>query len=419
MASVLIFGGWTVYRDRSRYAPAVSDRAEALFYAGQEAMGTMRAPTPQPTENPMNVVNRADANWAGGRVEDAIIDYEIAVTALPNDVETHYRLAMSLIIEGRYEQALIAAEQAITADPYSPNAWSVKALAQVRTGDAGGAIASAQHALSFDPNHAAAYAFLTEAYLDLELVERAQAAANQAIETDPNSADAYIARAQIQQLVNFDLEAAVADYQTAYEIANHRVDAAVTGANLAAFTGDTDGAIAILNEVKDANPDNATVLGTLGVIYNRDVGDPNLAADTLARCVDVAPTSANCHFEYGRVLLRLEQYNQASEVLEVALELTMQTESPDPRYHYWAGEAQIYLGNCPVALQHLEAGYTIADENGQDQIASDLQGSIQECSAFDAAPVAPTATPAATLQPQNNVGDTLEPNALPTVAPNA
>lgn len=419
LAGLLIFGGWLVYRDRARYAPVVSDGAEALFYAGQEMVNTMQAPTPLPTENPVNVVNRADANWLGGRVEDAIDDYTIAVTALPNDVVTHYRFAMSLIIEGEYNKALTAAENAITADPYSPDAWAVKALAQVRTGDAGGAIASAQHALSFDPNHAAAYAFLTEAYLDLELIERAEEAAARAVELNPDSAEAYIARAQVQQLVNFDLESAVADYQTAYQIANHRVDAAVTGANLAAFTGDTDGAIAILNEVKDANPDNPTVLGTLGIIYNRDVGDPNQAADTLARCVDVAPGNSTCHFEYGRVLLRLEQYNQAAVMLERALDLTMAGDDPDPRYHYWAGEAQIYLGNCPTALTYLEQGYTIADENGQDQIASDLQGSIQECSAFDVVPIAPTATPTSTLQPQNNVGDTIEPDAQPTAAPNA
>ncbi len=421
LALVFIFGGWYVYRERSTLAPIVSTRAEALYYDGSELVSTLTAPTPLPTENPLNLVSRADANWSGGRVEDAMVDYTQAVESLPNDVVTHYRYTMALIIEGRYVEAVEAAEDAITADPYSSEAWSVRALAQVRAGDPGSALASGQHALQLNPENASAYAFLTEAYLDLNQIERAREAAQQAIDLNPNSADAYYARAQVTWLADGDLETAAADFQTVYEIAPYYVDAAVNAAVLKATVGNAEEAVAILNAAKDANPDNPTILVWLGIIYNREYGDPNQAADVLARCVEVNETSDGCHFWYGRVLLSLEQYNEAATVLDRAVQLTNELGTPDPRYHYWAGEAQIYLGNCPAALGYLQEGYDIALANDQPDYASDLQGSIRECSAFDST-FSPTATPAV-IQPggaQTGTQNTPEPQQEPvaTVSPN-
>ena len=101
---------------------------EEAVYRGGDMVSTMTAPTPLPTENPINAINRADANWLGGRVEDAINDYSEAVSGVPNDVTTHYRYTLGLIIDGRYEDALNAAEDAITADPYSADAWAIQAL---------------------------------------------------------------------------------------------------------------------------------------------------------------------------------------------------------------------------------------------------------------------------------------------------
>lgn len=389
IACVFIAGGWWVYRQRATLAPMVSIQAEALYHRGNAVVSTAMAPTPLPTENPANVVNRADANWLGGRVKDALTDYAVAVELLPNDVVTHYRYALALIIEGRYEDALLAAENAITADPYSSDAWAVKALAQVRNDDPNGAIASGQHALTLNENNATAYAFLAEAYLDLNQLERARETVATAFEINPDSAEAHYARARIRWLADFDLDAASDDFRTAYQIAPYYIDAAVDAASLQAIEGDPEGAIEILNEVKDANPDNVNVLYSLGRIYDRDYGDPNQAADALARCVEVDESSEACHFWYGRVLIRLEQYTQAADVLDQAVQLTMQSAAPDPRYHYWAGEAQIYLGNCPTALNYLRPGYDIAIAADDTDTANALQGSIRQCS-FGADVPAPT-----------------------------
>lgn len=419
LAGVFIVGGWWVYRHRETLAPVVSSRAEQAYYQGNAMVSTMTAPTPLPTENPSNVVNRADANWAGGRVEDALADYAVAVELLPNDVVTHYRYTLALIIDGRYGEALTAAENTITADPYSSDAWAVKALAQVRNDDPNGAVASGQHALQLNENNAAAYAFLAEAYLDLNQLERARQAVETALEINPDSPQVYYARAQIKWLVDYDLDGASDDFRTAYQMAPYYIDAAVDAASLQAIEGDPEGAVELLNEVKDANPDNVNVLYSLGRIYDRDYGDPNQAADALARCVEVDENSAACHFWYGRVLIRLEQYAQAANVLDRAVQLIMQSDTPDPRYHYWAGEAQIYLGNCPAALNYLRPGYDLAVAQDETDTADALQGSIRQCSfgAGGADTTAPTPTVPA---PAENVEDTgAAPQNAPTISPNA
>jgi hypothetical protein len=97
----------------------------------------------------------------------------------------------------------------------------------------------------------------------------------------------------------------------------------------------------------------------------------------------------------------------------------MQSDTPDPRYHYWAGEAQIYLGNCPAALNYLRPGYDLAVAQDETDTADALQGSIRQCSfgAGGADATAPTPTVPA---PAENVEDTgAAPQNAPTISPNA
>lgn len=399
LAPVLIFGGWWLYDHQEAVLPVVNEGVGLAVAQGESVFATLTAPTPLPTENPVNLLNRADANWLSGRVEDAIAEYEQAVAVVPNDVTTHYNLTLAYIVEGRPADALAMAEMAVTADPFSSDAWAVRSLALVRNGDPGGALASGLQALQLNPDNPKAHAFLTETYLVLERFEQAEASAARALELDPDSAEAYYARAQVNRDYRFDREAARADYATAYELAPYLTDAAVEMAWVDAALLDYDSAINILNQVKDDNPDNISALYALGFMYWAGLGDPNQAADELARCVSVAPDSENCQYYYGRVLIALEQYDDAAERLVRAVELTMENPTPNPRFHYWAGEVQIYLGNCASALNYLRPGYDLAVEQDNTELITALDTSIRECSAFGANPGAAPVTPTPNFEP--------------------
>ncbi len=399
LTPAIIFGGWWLYDNQEVVLPVVSQGVEQAMSQGGNMVATITAPTPLPTENPVNLINRADANWFSGRVEDAINEYEDAIPIVPNDVMSHYNLTLAYIVEGRYDRALEMAEMAVTADPFSSDAWAIRSLALVRSGDPGGALASGLQALQLDPDNPRAHAFLTETYIALERFERAEASASRAIELDPDSAEAYYARAQVNRDYLFDREAARADYATAYDLAPYLTDAAVEMAWVDAALDDYDSAINTLNRVKDANPDNISALYALGFMYWSGLGDPNQAADELARCVSVAPDSENCQYYYGRVLIALEQYEDAAQRLVRSVELTMDSPSPNPRLHYWAGEAQIYLGNCANALNYLRPGYDLAVEQDNTELMNALDTSIRECSAFGNNPGAATATPTPNFEP--------------------
>lgn len=394
----LIWGGWWVYQQREQFTPMVSETVDGLYQNSSSMVATLTAPTPMPTENPANILNRAEASWFAGRVEDALVEYERATSLVPNDVLTHYNLAMGLIVEGQDAQALEAAEAAVTANPYSADAWAIRALAQTRNGNHGGALASARQALLLNPNNARAHAFLTEAYLALQQFERARESANRALEIDPNLAEGYYARALVRQQVDFDREAAREDFVTAYDLAPYLTDAAVDLAYidyalyLNGAIPNLDSALVTLNSVKDANPNNTTALYALGFVYFAGLGDPNSAADNLARCVNVAPDNAECQYYYGRVLISLEQYQNAADRLVQAVQLSTAAGNPNPRYNYWAGEALIYLGNCSQALVYLQPGFQLARDRNDSDLATSLQTSIRECGGFEGVPASPTET---------------------------
>ena len=395
----LIYGGWRIYQARAVFAPQVSQLLENTFYEGQGLMATITAPAP--TQDPLLIINRADADWLNGRVEDALVTYAEAIPNAPNNAPIYYRYTYGLILEGRTTDALESAEHTVTADPFLAEAWAVRALAQVRAGNAGGAVASGQHALNLQADNVLAYAFLTEAYIALEQFERASQAADRAVELDPDSGEAYYARAQVRQSVDFDRDSARADFMTAYSIAPYLTDAAVQVAYIDWSNGDYETGIGLLNEVRDANPENTSVLYALGFIRNAGLGQPSEAASVLAECVRIDPRNTSCHYYYGRVLLRLEQYSEAAQMLTRSVELAATDGTVSvtnrARYHYWAGEAQIYLGNCPQALAYLRPGYDLASTQGQDaDLTNALAGSIQECTVFDLPTPTPTPDPNAT-----------------------
>lgn len=390
LTPIIIVGGWFIYQNREALSPLVIDRVEVAYNNSQEQIATMMAPTPLPTENPTGRIERAHQNWAAGRVEDAMGDYETAVELAPNDLTTHYNMTMGLIMEGLYSEALEAAENTITASPFSSDAWAIRAFAQIRSGNPGGGIASGLHALELNPENPRALAFLTEAYLDTSQPERARETAEQAVLLDPNNAEAYYARGQVARLVDFDFEAARSDFETAYSLAPYLTDAAVDTAYLDWNQQNYQQGVDILTTLIESNPRNTNALYAMGFIYNSGLGNPERASDYLTRCIEVDNESTDCHYYLGQVTLRLQDFADAADHFARAVELSQQTNTESPTYYYWAGQGQIFLGNCPTALTFLRPGVELAREQGRADLVSDFQVSLRECQAYDTAPSQPS-----------------------------
>jgi len=395
--------GWRVWLERETLAPLVGGYAEVALSQAGEQVSTLTAPTPLPTADPYTSLAVAHRHWDNGRVEQAIELYESLLLAVPNDPLPHYNYTRALIVEGRYDEALIAAENTVTASPFNSDAWAVRAEAHLAVEDSGGAIASALNALALYPDNVYAVALLAQAYLALELTEKARETAERAIALDPNSSEAWYIRGQVRRLVDFDLEGAEEDLRNAYDLAPNRLDIAIELAYLYWSNQEYDTAIALLTEILDNNPNNTQALYALGFVYNTGLGAPQIASDPLQKCITVDDQNIDCHYYYGRVLLRLEQPADAVEVLTRAVELGTQFAKPNPRHYYWAAEAYIILGNCPLAMTYLEPGYELAQQQEDTELTSALSDSVRQCSGFG--DLAPTSTPEATPAIEGETND--------------
>lgn len=380
LALLVIGFGVGIYQNRTMFTPIVSEAVNSMVDTMEESVATITAPTPTPTPDPTNQIAQADTFWSQGAVEQAVRLYQEIIDSVPNDVTIYFRVAQGLIIGGQVEEALDYAEQAVTANPFSSDAWAIRAWALDWNDRPGEAISSALHALELNPQNARAMAYLSEAYFSAGQTQRALSTAEDALELDPDSPEAYRARGLATWYGLFDIETALVDFRTGYDIARD-----TSPANMVFLANDISDieysrqnyteAIDILEGVLEVNPQNTQALFRMGRIYNSGLGDPSQAAGYLARCIDFNPESIGCHYLLGRTQETLENTTAAAESFERAIELG----STFARHYYWAGWTQIQLGNCNRAMTFLDAGYELAIEEGNSQLVSDFDTVIQIC----------------------------------------
>ena len=409
LTPIVIVVGVQLYKRRAEFAPPLQQAITSVIESVQSGVSTVVAPTATATENPTAKLNSAENDWREGRIEAAVTSYSVIVSALPNDVTVHNRLAFGLMMEGRDQEALAASESAVTANPFSSDAWAFRALALDRNDRAGDAIASALRALELDGNNARAMAFLAQAYYTNGDFDLAKSTSDRAIQVDAGSYEVLNVRGVIAQSVEFDRDAAKKYYQQAYDIAPKIPYLAVDLANilytLGVSSGDAatlnknmDDAISILSDVIEVNPKNGLALFALGTLYFRGQGNFSQAAEMLNRCVDANPDSINCNAYLGRVQSSLDDNESAIRHLQKAIDLGSQF----PYYFFWLGRSQKSLGLCTQALPNLRQGRELAVKDDIGDVVSAADDLIRECEAatgiISATPV-PDATAGAPKSP--------------------
>ncbi len=395
LTPVVVIGGLYLYNNREQYIPKVQDAMVGIVDQAQMQIATAVAPTPLPTEDPVARLVTADAAWERGALEEAVSAYQEILPSVPNRVDVYYRLTMGLINSGRLTEALNAAESTVTANPYDPNAWAIRAMTLDWNGRYGEAVGSALRAIELAGDNnadatARAQAFLAEAYYDLGQYDRALSTVNRALEANPDSYEAYRNRANIVQNTQFDFTAALEDLRTAHDLAPQMPYITIDLAILESREGNTDQGIALLTDVVDLNPKNSRALYWLGWQYLNVVGEPTQAMDYLTRCVESTPDNISCYYILGRAQVRAEQYAAAADSFQRTLDLG----SNDPYHIWWAGHAQVLLGNCPAASPFFQRGYPLALLSDDQVIIDSYKDQMQTCGM-----IAAEATQEATQEP--------------------
>jgi tetratricopeptide (TPR) repeat protein len=392
LTPIVVVLGVTIYNNRATLGPPVHQAIYNALDNAQQSLATAAAPPPVPTQDPANQLARANTDWRDGRIEAAIDTYEGVLDAAPNNLEIRYRLALGRVMEGDLEGALEAAESAITADPFASDGFGIRSMVLDWSDRYGEAVASALRAIELNDQSARAYAFLAMAYKDMGQTDLAQQMVDKALEIDPNSFEALNARGWIAWTVEFDSESARDYFSQAFDAAPNLSYLAIDLSRViyGLSPDQPEEAIGYLNDVIDQNPQNTRALFELGRIYYSGLGDPNQALDYLVRCAEINPKSTVCQGLLGRVYMALDQYTEAADVLQKAVDLG----STNPRHYLWAGRTQIALGNCPSAVPLLQKSITLAEQVGDTEAVSASQDNLSECSVVvPGVEVTPEATP--------------------------
>jgi tetratricopeptide (TPR) repeat protein len=397
LTPVVVFAGIQIYHRRDELGPPVHQTIYNWVNSAQSGIATARAPTPLPTENPSSKLALAERGWREGRIEAAVDNYQAVLAATPNDVQVHYAVTFGLLMSGRYQQALEVAEETVTADPFSADAWAVRAMALDRMDRYGEAIASALRALDLDPNHARALAFMAEAYLDNQDFELARSTIERALEIAPESFEALRVRGLVAQYIDFDRITAKDYYQQAYDRAPNLPYLAIDLANVLAFSQQNyDDAIAIVGDIVELNPNNSLALFALGNYYNYGPGNFTLASETLTRCVEANPDSISCNGLLGRVQMSLNNYPNAIQYLQRAIDLG----SANSYHYFWMGRAQKAQGQCGSAIPFLQKSLSMAQEQFVSDVIVASEDLLRECQAPVGGEIA--STPEATAETESS-----------------
>lgn len=350
--------------------------------AGQEAreMGGRledRIPVqPTPTPDVTDALVEANAAYQTGDFPRAIERYYQVLDGAPNDLESHYRLALLLTItsdlganEAQLEAADLVADRAINAAPESPDGWAIKAMVQVWSDNYGAAIAYAQRALEIDPNYVQANAILAEAYWQIDRAEQAQTEIDEAVEylrtvgaAAPETistvfrTQGFIAERQLER------ETAIAAYEQARSAAPFHTYISLELALSYFGNGQTDEAIELLNSALDSNPRDSSLLFQLGVIYV-NIGDGEQATQIFTRCIEVDPQAASCYSWLGGLQYFAGSYPQAIQNLETAIEFG----STDPDDWWQLGRAHFNMLRCDLAIPVLREGYARVEGNNEQE----------------------------------------------------
>ncbi len=383
LTPLVLVGGWLVYVNRDDLGPPIREFVSNAVDSISGGVATMVAPTALPTGDPGEHIVRGDNAWAQGAIEQAVKEYAAAVSGAPNDVRVHYRYTYGLLIDKDNAEALRAAEDTVTADPFSADAWAIRALALERNGKYAEAVASALQALVLDPKNANALAFMAETYLDADQPAQAEEKANQAVEADPNSAEAYYARGLWNALSNFDREAAIADFQTAHDLAPNLPQVLVDMAAANFGIGNPDLAIDELEQVIETNPDNLDALFNLGFIQYQSNGDAKKAEDYLNRCLQVDPKNVDC-LNYLAGILSFSDERSAADLYQRIIDAG----TDQPIYYLRAGRTYADLQDCQKAIPLLRTGFQM--EQQQQEPNSDRLAAFQEYLSQCNAPFVPS-----------------------------
>lgn len=259
--------------------------------------------------------------------------------------DTFITEAQGYAAEGKYSQALLAYDQAIKADPQNPSNYIASAMINVFRGNYEAAQEDASNALLLNPENSQAYALigiskgLLGDYLDSETNLQ------KATEYDPGNYFAYaydaIVKAQkilLGQDALGDLDAAIESSRKAEAIAPTALETHWARGAVLEITANYEDAVTEYQAAIAVNANVAEIHISLGRTY-ASLLDYNKAVEEYTKANALNPSDANPDILIGRTYYRTGEFSKAIQYYQQAL-------SDDPANpYYWGYLGQAYYKN--------------------------------------------------------------------------
>jgi len=190
--------------------------------------------------------------------------------------------------------------------------------------------ASLEQAIELDPDYAASHAQLAMCLVDSaffeyeqpdEIETRARIAALQAVRLNDRLAEAHVALGSIHYYLDFQPEAAEAEYLRALDLNGSSVDTLLRLSWFYAESGRFDEAHARTQHAMDLDPLSTSVRNAMGQVYylKRDF---NLAIQNFGDALNLDRSDPSLHFYLGLAYEQTHDYEKAIALFESALGLS-------------------------------------------------------------------------------------------------
>lgn len=362
-----------------------ADKLVIALVPRSATVGVSESPASQP------YIKRAWALHDEGNLDEAIKEYEKALSLDPGDVGTYVDLGNAYSDKGDYDQVIRILTKVIEMSPdYSVaynnrgNAYSDKGMldaaikdydkaiklepryddafvnrgnAYHREGDDGRALQDYDEALRLNPRNSNAYYNRGVAYDEGGNYDEALKAYSQAIALDPNNMDAHYHRGQVQGAKG-DYDKAITDLTFFLTFQPDNVDGLSYRAMLYFMKGNRKDALTDLDRAVELAPGEAELHEKRGMIYSI-AGEHVKAFEDFNRALKLDPKEVGAYNNRGSLYAKLGRYDRALADYQQAVAL----DPEDIQVYINLGFLYVAQGDLEQADRYFKRGKELVDKS--------------------------------------------------------
>jgi tetratricopeptide (TPR) repeat protein len=349
--------------------------------------------TPPPTRSATEFAMLAELSRDDGGNEEAIGFYNKAIEGDPTNPEFYIRVIDLLVRENQADKAVERAEQATILDPENDAVWTAAAAAYLAEGDRlsdlgdenaanlqyANAAQAARKAININPNNATALAYAAGGTIlqgDPEKYEQAQLFADDAVRIEPENA---IARYYMATVFTYQgrYTEAMEQYIMGLESDPSNPDLHIGLAYNYYGTGSIPDALLSFEDALAVDTDNAEAFDGRAYMYLQ-LGDDSLAEQNALEATRLNPNMARAQGRLGEAYFRQNNYADAVEALENAVNLYGRATDLNARFFNMLAIAYIRrdLSECNLATPLFEQ---VLDATTNELIVAQANEGLLEC----------------------------------------